>query len=104
MILTNGLISKIKQSLSVLGISPELFELIGSSEITGTNKPDPQAFTFMIGKTGFAAASCLMVGDRDEVDIIPAKAAGMKTCFVWGKSRIADLSLPRVYDLPGYLG
>jgi FMN phosphatase YigB (HAD superfamily) len=40
-----------------------------------------------------------MIGDREAVDLVPAKAVGMHTCLVWSeiKSTIADITLPDVY-------
>jgi HAD superfamily hydrolase (TIGR01549 family) len=102
-ILSNGMISKIKIALNVLGMSPDFFDLIASSEITGTNKPDPEAYRYVCDKTGFLPENHLMVGDRDELDIKPAKDLGMKTCLVWGKSEIADFALTEVYGVPNIL-
>jgi putative hydrolase of the HAD superfamily len=90
----------VRETLPVLGISPSIFELIATSEITGTNKPDPAAFEFILSRTGLPAGAHLMVGDREDVDIEPAKSVGMHTCLVWGKGRISEYSLPSVYDVP----
>jgi HAD superfamily hydrolase (TIGR01549 family) len=102
-ILSNGLVSKITSALQVLGVPAEEFELIASSELTGVNKPDPLAYQYIVNHTRLPPAVHLMVGDRDEVDIAPARQFGMHTALVWGESSLAEYSLPTVYDIPGIL-
>jgi FMN phosphatase YigB (HAD superfamily) len=52
-------------------------------------------------KTGLPPVAHLMIGDRERVDLVPAKKLGMKTCLVWAAepSMVADITLPTVYDL-----
>jgi FMN phosphatase YigB (HAD superfamily) len=42
-----------------------------------------------------------MIGDREKVDILPAKALGIRTCMVWAikPSMVADITIPTVYEL-----
>lgn len=100
-ILANGIKEKIIPALSVLGLSAELFTEIVTSEVVGVNKPQPDGFLYIMKKTGLPAAEHLMIGDREAVDLVPAKALGMKTCLVWSeiKSQVADVTLPSVYDI-----
>ena len=98
-ILTNGIISKTREGIERLGLNPDQFQEIISSEITGVNKPEADGFRFIMNLTKLPPAAHLMVGDRDAVDIAPAKALGLKTCLVWDESRMADASLPTVYDV-----
>src|SRR6478672_1964588 len=56
-----------------------LFDHQGLSGMTGLRKPDPRAFTAAAEALGVASASCIMVGDRIDNDIAPAKALGMAT-------------------------
>ena len=102
-ILTNGIIEQAVQAIRALGLSAGQFKEIITSEQTGVNKPDPAGFLYIMDRTGKSASAHLMVGDRDEVDIEPAKKLGMKTCFVWGESTIADISLQTVYEIPKIL-
>ena len=51
------------------------------SKEVGIEKPDPAIFHAAVGEAGVPAPRCAMVGDRLDNDIIPARAAGMKT--VW---------------------
>lgn len=97
----NGIIAKHKETLPVLGISPDTFELFVTSEIVGKTKPSPDGFQYILNYTNLPPPVHLMIGDRETVDLAPAKALGMKTCLVWNdmKSLHADVVLPQVYNL-----
>jgi HAD superfamily hydrolase (TIGR01549 family) len=47
----------------------------------GVEKPDPAIFEAAVDAAGVPSAGCVMVGDRLDNDIIPARATGMKA--VW---------------------
>jgi HAD superfamily hydrolase (TIGR01549 family) len=49
----------------------------GISGTTGLSKPDPRAFQAAAQALGAAPAECIMVGDRIDNDIAPARALGM---------------------------
>ena len=100
-ILANGVIAKHKETLKVLGIPKETFELFVTSEVVGKTKPNPAGFEYILNYTKLPPSAHLMIGDREAVDLAPAKALGMKTCLVWSQvqSAIADITLPTVYDL-----
>ncbi len=97
----NGIIARIKETLTVLGIPTNTFELYVTSEVTGKTKPHPEGFQYILNYTKLPADEHLMIGDREVVDLAPAKALGMKTCLVWSQiqSSIADTTLPTVYNL-----
>ena len=67
----------------------------------GTVKPDPVIFKKIEEYTGLPANQHLMIGDRVEVDLVPAKKLGMKTCLVWSQSDdpSVDVSIGKVYDI-----
>lgn len=100
-ILINGVYDKVIPALNVLGISEKIFAEIVTSEIIGESKPNPKGFLYIMQKTGLPAEAHLMIGDREAVDLAPAKALGMRTCLVWSKtkSEVADVTLPSVYDI-----
>ena len=100
-ILANGVKHRIEESLAVLGISSGIFEAIVTSELVGANKPHDAGFRYILDTTKLPADSHLMIGDRETIDLVPAKKSGMKTCLVWSdkKSEIADITLPSVYDV-----
>ncbi len=99
--LANGVIAKHKETLAVLGIAPNIFEEMVTSETVGVTKPDEEGFKYIMRKTGLPPAAHLMIGDREAVDLVPAKALGMKTCLVWSdkKSDVADVTVPTVYEV-----
>jgi len=82
-----------------LGLKKTIFEKIFTIEDFKVTKPNLKPFKMVLAYTKLPPNAHLMIGDREKVDLEPAKKLGMKTCFVWGKSEIADLSLPRVYDV-----
>lgn len=100
-ILANGVITKITSALAVLGIRQSQFEDIITAERVGVNKPDTKGFEYILEKTGLLAGAHMMIGEREAVDLAPAKSLGMKTCLVWtdGSSTIADVTLPTVYEI-----
>ena len=63
------------------------FEVIASSAEIGCAKPDKEIFERAFKFAGCTAQEGVMVGDRLDNDIIPAKAVGMKT--VWVKNGLA---------------
>ena len=56
----------------------------GLSGLTGFSKPDPRAFQAAAEALGVTPADCIMVGDRIDNDIAPAKALGMAAILLRG--------------------
>lgn len=104
-ILANGVVSKVESSLRVLGIHSSQFEEIVTAEKVGVNKPDTKGFEYIIKKTTLSPHAHLMIGDREVVDLAPAKSIGMKTCLVWADSAstVADVTLSTVYEVADIL-
>ncbi len=100
-ILANGVISRHKETLEVLGLSPDSFEEIVTSETVGFTKPNEAGFRYILAKTNLHPDVHMMIGDRESVDLAPAKKLGIKTCLVWSDktSDVADVTLPTVYGL-----
>ena len=65
-------------------------------------KPDPDPFLKALELARVSPDEAIYIGDKEETDILGAKAVGMKTIMVWGKSPEADLSIPTIYDLEKY--
>ena len=57
------------------------FEVWGVSDELGVGKPDPALFELSVRTAGVAPRSAVMVGDRLDYDVRPAKAVGMRA--VW---------------------
>jgi HAD superfamily hydrolase (TIGR01662 family) len=65
-----------------------LFDHHGLSGLTGVRKPDPRAFTAAAEALGVSPADCIMIGDRTDNDIAPARALGMASIlFRTGRHR-----------------
>ena len=87
----------------------EYFDIIVASAEIGYAKPDPRIFEKALELAGCTAQECVMVGDRLDNDMHPAKAVGMTT--VWIKNGLAkyqnaqlgmgavDHSIERLSDL-----
>jgi HAD superfamily hydrolase (TIGR01662 family) len=58
------------------------FEVWGVSDDLGLRKPDPALFVHAVRTAGASPDDTIMVGDRLDYDIRPAKAAGMRTIWV----------------------
>jgi HAD superfamily hydrolase (TIGR01509 family) len=57
------------------------FEFLGVSDDLGLEKPDARIFAHALREIGAEPSACVMVGDRLDYDVRPAKAAGMRA--VW---------------------
>lgn len=65
----------------------QYFEVVAASAEIGYAKPDKEIFESAFKLAGCTAQESVMVGDRLDNDIIPAKLVGMKT--VWIKNGLA---------------
>ncbi|MCU0645220.1 MAG: HAD family hydrolase [bacterium] len=75
------------QPREVVGILENLgllnyFQIHGISQIVGMSKPDPRFFHWALDQAKCEAADAIMIGDRVDNDIKPAKAIGMKTIWL----------------------
>jgi len=68
------------------------FDIVIASAETGVAKPSPRIFLMAIEASGCDASQCVMVGDRLDNDMKPAKALGMKT--VWMRTGLAAIQNP----------
>jgi HAD superfamily hydrolase (TIGR01549 family) len=111
-VLGNGVREKLTAAAQALGIPDGTFEEIVTSEVTGVNKPETAGYLYILKKTGLKPEEHLMIGDREVVDLTPAKKVGMHTCLVtWGTAypelshpgSSVDVTIPVVYDLSNIL-
>ncbi len=65
-------------ALDSIGLG-DLISIRAISEIIGIRKPDPEIFLWACGEAGCAPAEAVMVGDRIDNDIAPARAIGLWT-------------------------
>lgn len=76
-----------RERLERAGIG-DLFDYAGLSGTTGLRKPDPRAFQVAAEALDVLPTECIMVGDRVDNDIAPAKTLGMATIqFRGGRHR-----------------
>lgn len=60
----------------------QYFDLVIASAEEGCAKPDERIFRIALERSGCQPNSAIMIGDRIDNDIIPAKALGMRTVWV----------------------
>lgn len=60
----------------------EYIDLVISSAEEGVAKPDPAIYRLALDRAGCSPQEAVMVGDRLDNDILPAKELGMKTIWV----------------------
>jgi HAD superfamily hydrolase (TIGR01509 family) len=58
------------------------FEVWGVSDDLGLQKPDPELFAHVLTTAGVSPVQTVMVGDRLDYDVRPAKAVGMRAIWV----------------------
>ncbi len=85
--------SGLEKRLEAWGIR-KFFRVIISSAEAGCAKPDRAIFELALKTAGCKAEESVMVGDRLDNDMVPAKALGMKTVWVrTGLSKVQSLEL-----------
>ena len=85
------------QRLADWGIG-KYFDFVIASAEEGVEKPNPEIFRIALERANCLPENSLMVGDRIDNDILPAKKIGMKT--VWVKQGFAKYQ-PKS-DVPDY--
>ena len=60
----------------------DCFEVICASAEEGVDKPDPALFRRALDRAGCAATEAVMIGDRTDNDVAPAKSLGMQTVLI----------------------
>lgn len=101
-----------QERLNKMGIS-EYICMVASSAEAGIAKPDPAIFRLALEQANCAAENSVMIGDRLDNDIIPAKQLGMYTIWVRqglggmadieNAENIADHTVESIGDILSYL-
>ena len=60
----------------------EYIDAVFASAEVGLSKPDPEFFKYALKKTAVSPADSVMIGDRLDNDILPAKKLAMKTIWI----------------------
>lgn len=89
------------------------FEVWGVSDDLGLQKPDPTLFSHVLSTAGVWPARSVMIGDRLDYDVRPAKQAGMHAVWVLrgeapddptpDQLAEADASVRTLDEVPGML-
>ncbi len=96
-----------KNSLSKLlrlGLTLETFDFSLCIDDSDSDKLHGHPFQQVIQRTGLQPREHVYVGDRERIDITPARMAGMRAIYVWGECVNADASIPTIYHLEDVLG
>lgn len=98
---TNFKQPQIDELFNYLLIPPDLFTYIVSGDEVPARKPALDGFYLMLEKSQLPANQLLYVGDREKVDIIPAKTVGMQACLLYaeGVPTVADYSFDSFKEL-----
>ena len=98
------------QRLEQHGILQHIDLVIASAE-EGVAKPDHRIFEIALHRTGCAPENAVMIGDRIDNDIVPAKSLGMHTIWIrqgfgqyWNLTEEEEMPEHTVNDLTGLFG
>ena len=101
------------ERLKAFGIGQYVDVLTASAE-AGVSKPDPRIFQIALQQAGCLPENAVMIGDRVDNDIVPAKALGMKTIWIrqgfgqyWqitDESEMPDVQVDSLSDLMRMFG
>ena len=69
---------QIMDALKDYGLLP-YFDVVAIDEIVGVSKPDPKIFQWALAQAGCEPKEAIMIGDRPDVDVAPARSLGMGT-------------------------
>ncbi len=86
--------------LAEYGLLPFIDLVIASAE-EGVSKPDPRIFEIALERSGCSPDEAIMIGDRIDNDILPAKQLGMKTLWIrqgFGKYANAEVHPDHIVD------
>ena len=107
-LLTNsGRVGALK-TLDAIGLPEKVFSGVFTADDFMHSKPHPWAFLTALDFLDEYFHNVLSVGDRDKIDIVPARNLGLMTCKVWAgvgepETGLADLELSSVYELKEFL-
>ena len=76
-VLTNGLDAQQRAKVEALGLGGVVDPVVTAEEL-GVAKPDPAAYRAVCLRLGMAPGSVLHVGDRHDLDVVAARAAGLQ--------------------------
>ncbi|HEX2203544.1 MAG TPA: HAD-IA family hydrolase [Longimicrobium sp.] len=96
---------RVEALLVELGLRPH-FEVVVDSGDVGVEKPDPRIFRLALERMGVEPHEAAYVGDVYEIDVVGARAAGLRPFLIDPLSRLGHLDCERIaalHELPGRL-
>jgi putative hydrolase of the HAD superfamily len=90
---------RLRGILADLALAPRL-DLVWLASDAGVAKPDPAIFTSAVAALGVARDRALVVGNDPELDLAPARAAGLRAVDVASLATLADLPTLLERELP----
>ena len=89
---------KLRHLFDRVGLTPH-FDFILDSHEEGVEKPDPRLFTTALARSGAEAHSTIHVGDLYQVDVVGARAAGIRAVLLDEGGLYEDADCSRVRSL-----
>jgi putative hydrolase of the HAD superfamily len=100
-VVTNGPADLQRRKLAVAGLEARLPSVFISGEV-GYGKPDPRIFEHALAKLGIEPHEALMVGDRVNLDVAGALAAGVHAAWLnRDGARKNETEVPVDYEIKG---
>ena len=96
----NGLIHRLFQRLDLA----RYFDVICDSCVEGVEKPDPRFFRIALERAGVQAETTVHVGDLYHVDVVGARAAGIRALLLDPHDLYTDFDVERVRTLDELVG
>ena len=81
-VLTNGTAVQQAKKLDRTGLSRYFGHRVFTPDDLGVAKPDPAAFRLVCAKWGMRPDEVLSIGDRHELDVLPARRAGLRAAHL----------------------
>jgi putative hydrolase of the HAD superfamily len=91
-VLTNGTTEQQTAKLTRTGLAGRVGPLLTAEDLA-VAKPDPEAFRRACARMGLRPAEVLSVGDRYDLDVVPAHAAGLRALHLDRRGSLGLTSL-----------
>jgi putative hydrolase of the HAD superfamily len=91
----NGTVSLLLERLGLLAA----FDAVLDSAIEGVEKPDPRLFQLALARLGADPQKAVHVGDLYHVDVVGARAAGLRAVLLDDGGRYPEADCPRIASL-----
>jgi putative hydrolase of the HAD superfamily len=92
---------RVRRILRRVGLEPYV-DLVIDSQEEGVEKPDPRLFEIALDRSGADRSSTIHCGDIYNVDVVGARAAGLRAVLLDSAGLYRDADCPRVASLPEF--